>query len=295
MRFVPNNLSRALSRTALKSKKNAPQVFFGVGIIGVISGTVLACRATLRLPEALDAFQDDVDGLQEAHDNRVKDQTDSFTEKDAVKDTIYIYGKHVLEIGKLYAPSAVVSGVSIACLTGSHVSLQRRNASLTATVAGVAAAYDEYRKRVKNELGVERELDIYHSAENKIVHKPDGNTEVIKVVDPNSWSEYARIFDEASPAWEKGPGVNQIFVRAAQNYFNERLHVKGYVFLNEVYDHFGFDYTPAGAVVGWVFGSDGDNYIDFGMYHAYNASFVNGQERSIVLDFNVDGVIYDKI
>ena len=68
-----------------------------------------------------------------------------------------------------------------------------------------------------------------------------------------------------------------------------------HVLLNEVHDHFGFEHTQPGSVVGWVIGPDGDNYIDFGIFDAYNSSFVNEQERSIILDFNVDGVIYDKI
>jgi hypothetical protein len=160
---------------------------------------------------------------------------------------------------------------------------------------GVTAAYSEYRARVQNELGTERELDIYHAAENRIIHRQDGNTEVVKVVNPNQFSAYARIFDEGCAAWEKGPGVNRMFVQAAQNYFNNRLQVRGHVFLNEVYDHFGFEHTQPGAVVGWLLGSDGDNYIDFGVFDAYNSMFVNEQERSIILDFNVDGVIFDKL
>lgn len=295
MRFVPNKVSQKVVRTALKSKKNSPQVFFGVGIVGVIGSTILACRATLRLPEAIDAFQEEVDGLPEDHAKRVDDPTDPFTELDAHKDTFYIYGKNVLQIGKLYAPSALVGAVSIAALTGSHVTLQRRNASLTAAFTGVAAAYEEYRRRVQNDLGKERELDIYHATENRVVHRPDGNTEVVKVVDPNRWSPYARMFDESNPYWEKGPGVNRLYVQAGQNLFNSKLQVRGHVFLNEVYDHFGFEHTKEGAVVGWILGSDGDNYVDFGMFDAYNANFVNGDERSIILDFNVDGVIYDKI
>lgn len=295
MRFVPNTISRSVVRSVLKTKKNSPSLFFGAGIVGVVGGTVLACRATLRLPEVLDNFQDEISDIKEEGDRRVVDTTDDYTESDLHKEVMYVYGKNTLEVARLYAPAVAVGAVSIAALTGSHVTLQRRNASITAAFTGVAAAYDEYRKRVQNELGRERELDIYHAAENRIVHRPDGNTEIVKVVDPNKWSAYARIFDESSPYWEKGPGVNRIYVQAAQNYFNNRLHTHGHVFLNEVYDHFGFEHTQPGAVVGWILGSDGDNYIDFGIFDAYNADFINEYERSIILDFNVDGVIFDKI
>ena len=57
----------------------------------------------------------------------------------------------------------------------------------------------------------------------------------------------------------------------------------------------GLERSSAGQVVGWVMNNDGDNYIDFGMFEASSSRFVNGTERSVLLDFNVDGVIYDKI
>lgn len=295
MRFVPNKVSRSVARSLLKSKKNSPQMFFGVGIVGVIGGTVMACRATLRLPEVLEEFQEEIVETKEVGERRVASPVDTYSESDLHKDVLYVYGKNTLHVAKLYAPAAAVGGVAIAALTGSHVTLQRRNASLTAAFAGVATAYDEYRKRVTAELGNERELDLYHATENRIIHTPEGDTEVIKVVDPSRWSPYARIFDESCAPYEKGPGVNRIYVQAAQNYYNSLLQVRGHVFLNEVYEHFGFEHTRQGSIVGWLFNSDGDNYIDFGMFDAYNADFVNGHERSIILDFNVDGIIFDKL
>jgi hypothetical protein len=50
-------------------------------------------------------------------------------------------------------------------------------------------------------------------------------------------------------------------------------------------------------VVGWLKGH-GDDFIDFGIFEgdAWSATrFVHGDENSILLDFNVDGTIYDKI
>jgi hypothetical protein len=294
MKFVPNKISRAVFRTALKTRKNSPKLMFGAGIVGVLGGTALACKATLQLPETLDTFQDEVDAVR-GSSYRVENPQDSYSERDYQKDMLYVYGKNSLKVAKLYAPSVVVGAASIASLTGSHVTLQRRNASLTAAFAGMAKAYDEYRQRVQQELGPDRELDIYHGAENKLVVLPNGNKEIIKTVDPNRWSNYARVFDESCSAWEKSAAVNRLFVQTAQTYFNNRLQIRGHVFLNEVYDHFGFDHTEAGAIVGWIIGSDGDNYIDFGIFDAYNSAFVNEQERSIILDFNVDGIIYDKL
>ena len=59
----------------------------------------------------------------------------------------------------------------------------------------------------------------------------------------------------------------------------------------------GIDRTKAGNIVGWVYDEEhpvGDNFVDFGIYVLDNEKardFVNGRERSILLDFNVDGDI----
>ena len=68
------------------------------------------------------------------------------------------------------------------------------------------------------------------------------------------------------------------------------------MFLNEVLASLGFEHTSPGALVGWIYESeDGDSYIDFDLYAVHNENFMNGPEKSVWLDFNVDGVIYDKI
>ena len=83
-----------------------------------------------------------------------------------------------------------------------------------------------------------------------------------------------------------------------QTFFNDLLLSRGHLFLNEVYDQIGIDRTKAGQVVGWVVSKDGDNFVDFGLFDGSTQEkrmFVNGHENSVLLDFNVDGVIYDKI
>ena len=85
----------------------------------------------------------------------------------------------------------------------------------------------------------------------------------------------------------------------AQNFLNEKLQTQGYLFLNDVYEMLGFDKVNYGQVVGWIFDQDhpiGDNYVDFGIWDIHDQQkrrFVNGHERSIILDFNVDGPILD--
>ena len=277
-KLIPKVVTKASGRALLKLKKNSPHILFGVGMTGVVGGTVLACRATLKLHATLDEFTSEVKSEKPTASN---------------SDMAYIYAKNVGKIAKLYAPAVLVGGAGIVCLTSSHVQLSKRNNALTAAYAGLVKAYDEYRKRVREEVGEEKELELYHGIETQQI-KLDGKTIEAKIVDPNKLSQYTRIFDESNANYQKDAEINKIFIQCQQNYFNLMLQTRGHVFLNEVYEHLGFEHSKAGAVVGWVLGN-GDNYVNFSLYEASNARFINGDERAIVMDFNVDGVIFDMI
>lgn len=264
---------------ALRIKKQSPHIFFGLGIAGVIAGNILACKATLGISNDIDFFKDEIEDIKRHS-----------PEEDRNRDLAKSYLSNIAHIGKAYAPAAIVTGFSIAALTGAHVTLTKRNTALTFAYAGLQKAYDEYRERVREEIGAEKELDIYHGAQ-----EVQNGKEVQKIVDPNKLSVYSRFFDESSTEWRKDPELNRLFVQCQQNYLNQLLQARGHVFLNEAYDALGLERSSAGQVVGWIIGDEGDNYIDFGLYEAMNSRFVNGTERSILLDFNVDGVIYDKI
>ncbi len=221
-------------------------------------------------------------------------KNESYTDQDLGRDFGYVCGKSALVIGRLYGPSVLVGAVSVAALTGSHIQLTKRNAALTATLTLVSKAYDDYRIRVQEEIGEKRELDI-HRAMKKEEVEIDGKKKVVKVCDPNGLSPYARFFDETADNWQRNAEMNHIFLNCQQNYANHLLRARGHVFLNEIYDNLGVPRSQAGQVVGWVINGEGDNYIDFGLYECESSRFVNGLEQSILLDFNVDGVVYDKI
>lgn len=290
---LPVSVSRNVGKSVLAFKKQSPHIFFGVGVAGTITSTVLACRATLKLSEKLDEIKQRVNDVKTIEELTLKaspsaDHAAIVNERR--KDMAYVYIHGGVELTKLYAPAAIVGVASIACLTGSHIQLTKRNTALMAAYATLQKAYDEYRSRVREQLGDEKELELHRGVTTEVI-----KGEEVKSVDPNSRSPYSVFFDEYSPNWQKDPELNRLFITCQQNYANNLLRARGHIFLNEVYDMLGVERTKAGAVVGWVIGETGDNFVDFGIYEAYNSRFVNGMERSIILDFNVDGVIYDKI
>jgi hypothetical protein len=299
MKLVPASVVGKLSRQLLIAKKNSPHIFFAAGIAGTVASTVLACRATLKLSATLDEIQKDIQVLkpQVNKSNHPELTTEVVTDEVVAEHvkTLYVYGRASLRIVKLYGPSVLIGAASIGLLTNSHITLVRRNSALMAAYAAVEKAYSDYRDRVRAEIGADKELEIYHATKTEIAKDAEGNEFLVKVADPNKYSPYAKFFDEYSRHWERDPEYNRIFVQCQQNYFNHRLRAYGHVFLNEVYDGLGIERSRAGSVVGWLLDGDGDGYIDFGIFEAFNSRFVNGSEQSILLDFNVDGIIYDKI
>lgn len=291
MKFLPTSITQALGRKALVTSKHAPSLLFGAGVVGTIGSTILACRATLKLESVIFETQNDLDTAKTMdHPN--------YSDEDRRRDIAVIYARSAVGMAKLYGPSILLGSVSIGLLTKSHNLLQERNAALAAAYTAVDKAFNEYRERVRAKHGEEEDQEFRYGSEEVAVVNEKGRTETRRRVAPGEPSMYARFFDQMSVNWSKEPEYNLVFLRCQQNYANDMLKTRGHVFLNEVYDMLGLERTKAGQVVGWVISRDGDNYIDFGIYAGQDEKvrdFVNGREGALLLDFNVDGVIYDKI
>lgn len=290
-----NAVTSRVGRQILIGKKHSPVIMFGLGVAGMVGTTVLACRATLRVDEILQ----EAESKRTLIDQLAKDD-DRYSEKDRNRDLGLVKITTVRRITQLYLPAAALGIVSCASLTGSHVVLSRRNTAVMAAYAALDKGFKEYRERVREELGEENELAIRNNVTTQIVEVVDNEGKKKKEAGPVAGmpSIYARFFDEYSTSWQPQPEYNLAFLTSQQRYANDRLLARGHIFLNEIYDSLGIPRTKAGAVVGWIVSEDGDNFVDFGIYDKrgnYRGDFVNGRDASVLLDFNVDGVIYDKI
>lgn len=294
MKIIPDAIARKIAQQGFLASQNSPQILFGVGVVGMVGSTVLACRATLQLDRVLAKTQNDMHVANTLED-------DDYSEVDRKKDKAVILTRGVGSVVKLYAPSVLLGAASVGCLTKSHNLLQDRNVALTAAYAAIDGAFARYRDRVVDRYGEDVDRDIrYESEEIDIIDEETGKVVSTTRVTDTPGSAYARFFDEISSSnWSRDPDINLLFLRTVQNYCNDRLRSRGHMFLNEVYDELGLCHTQAGAVVGWRWNTgSGDDHIDFGIWegtHEVVNDFFNGREGSILLDFNVDGVIYDKL
>lgn len=297
---LPVAVTTRVARTVLLGQKHSPTILFGAGIVGVVATTVAASKATLRLESVLDEST----AKQLQAKNLLAENRRDYNEKDYKKDLTILKVQTAVKVGKLYAPAVVFGTLSIAALGGSHTILTKRNAGLTAAYAAVDKAFSEYRGRVVDEFGEEKDREFRYGVdarpgETETDENGKKKTKKIKTF-KNGTSMYSRLFHESNPNWDPHPEYNIIFLRGMQNQLNDKLYAQGHLFLNEAYDELGFDRTPAGSQVGWIKDSkDGDGFVDFGIFTDESMvrfhEYITGREGELLIDFNVDGVIWDKI
>ena len=303
---VMGKLSRALGRTGLTLKKHSPEILVVAGVAGTVVSTVLACKATTKLEGILAESQQKIDTIKEYIETT--GYSEEYTEEDGKKDLAITYVQSGLQIAKLYAPAFIAGTLSVTAILTGHNMTRKRNLALAAAYTAVDTAFKDYRGRVVERFGKELDRELRYNLKTKeveeVVQNEDGSQEVVKktvTVMEEGPSQYAKFFDEYSTAWTKDADYNLKVLRDQQDYANSLLQRRGHVFLNEVYDLLGIPRTTDGQVVGWIYNLDdpnGDNYIDFGIYDVHkpgSRQFVNGLERSILLDFNVDGPILNLI
>lgn len=307
---IMNTVTRNLHRVGFKIKKHSPEILVGAGIVGVVTSGIMACKATTKLDEVLAEPKEKIDKIHELIEHpELVPEGKEYTEEDSKKDLTIMYVQSAVKVVKLYAPSVILGTVSIAAILGGNRILKKRNVALAAAYTTIDKSFKEYRGRVVERFGEELDKELRYNIKAKEIEETvvneDGTettvTKTVNVSEMGEYSDYAKFFDDGCTGWTKDPEFNLMFLKDQQRYANDLLQSKGHLFLNEVYDMLGIPRTQAGQIVGWIYDEKhpiGDNKVDFGIYNTYNEAnrnFVNGYERTILLDFNVDGNIIEMI
>lgn len=304
---IMKNVTRNFNKIGFQLKKHSPEILVVAGVIGAVTSAVMACKATTKVNDILEDTKTKVDKVHEALTSDYNTPEEKYSVEDSKKDLAIIYAQTGFEFVKLYGPSVALGVLSITAILTSNNILRKRNLALAAAYTTIDRSFKEYRGRVVERFGKDLDHELKYNIKAKeieeTVTKEDGTetteTKTVDVANPTEYSDYARFFDEACSGWTKDPELNLMFLKRQQSYANDLLQRRGYLFLNEVYDMLGIPRTKAGQVVGWVYDENcpvGDNYVDFGIYNIHREKcrdFVNGYERTILLDFNPDGNILD--
>ena len=302
-----NTMSRGFHKACFKVKQHSPEILVGVGVVGTVATIVMACKATLKVHEVVDAAKDEIDQIHESVEREAQLKNgEVYTQEMANQDLTITYAQTAWNLTKLYAPSVILGVASVGCLVGSTVILRKRNVALAAAFTAVDTGFKQYRGRLIERFGKELDRELRHGIKNVEVEEVVGVDEegnevvekkVVEAVEPSGMSIYSVFFDSGNRGWCKSPELNKVFLVQQEEAANFMLRSKGIVTLNEVYEMIGAPRTQYGQIAGWVYSDEagtGDNIISFGLDNPANEGvrdFMNLRENAVLLDFNCIGNI----
>lgn len=300
IKAIGNKLTRVKGQTFVQMKRVAPDAMVIAGIGGLVGGTILACRATMKLDDILEESKDELDNIRDT----AADSAEYATSKQMKKDLTKVYLKAAAKVAKLYLPAAIVESIGVGCIGGSHKILKNRTAALSAAYAGLDKAFENYRSRVIEDAGEEKDMLYSYGVRKETVETIEKNgkgkekrtkRDILKFDMDLSDTNRVVYFDQSCRAYDdRNNFYNQTFLEGVLSMIQQRVDHQD-TCLNEFFDFIGKDHTAAGAVLGWRKGSR----VSLGMLEAYDEvtarDFVNGTEPTFILNLNYDGVILDSL
>lgn len=300
---IMKNVNSAASKVITKIKKRSPEILIVVGVVGTVASAVIACKATTKVNKIIDDAKDDIDKVHVATENCVTEAGETYSTEDSKKDLAIIYAKTGVKLAKLYAPAVILGTFSIASILASNNILRKRNVALGAAYAAIDKSFKDYRGRVIERFGEQVDTELKYGIKAKKFEEVEVDPETgkekkvkktVMVADPNLQSDYAVYFDNKSRNYETNQDYNYMFLKAQQQFANDKLQTRGHLFLNEVLDDLDLPRTSAGQIVGWT--KDGpDGYVNFRIVEVDRETEDGRHEPSLLLDFNVEGNIWDKM
>ena len=299
---IMKSVNGVASKTVMKLKKHSPEILVVAGIAGTVVSAVLACKATTKVAEILDETKGTLGTIHEGMETGAINGQE-YTTEDGKKDTVVVYAQTGMKLAKLYAPAIILGTLSITSILASNNILRKRNVALGAAYAAIDKSFKEYRGRVIERFGEQVDTELKYGIKAKkfeeIEVDPETGKEMkvkktVMVADPNLQSDYAVYFDSKSRNYETNPDYNRMFLKAQQAFANDKLQTRGHLFLNEVLDDLDLPPTPAGQIDGWT--KDGPHgYVNFRIVEVERETEDGRHEPALLLDFNVEGNIWEKM
>ena len=297
------SITTAFYTGVARISKHAPTILSVTASAGVIATGYLAWKAGTRF--------EDVEGRDWDRRKECLKNADNIPDEDVPKIERKNRILFILDTVRTIAPAAIVGAATITMIYFSNSISKKRLAAMGAAYATLQTAFDGYKRTMVEALGkesVEKILkpklpNVGKSAEE--ILSSDNKSDAANVSDAvvnslKALSPYARIIaEESSTCWDPNEDYTSQNLAAVQLWANRRLERKGHLFLNEVFDQLGLSRTREGAVVGWLKNGEGDNYVSFGDFDAsiyrVPSDDYTRVDSNFIVDFNVDGVIWDRI
>lgn len=310
---LPVKLTQTIGKAGFALKEASPKllIFGGVGVL--IAAGVVACKETLAVEGIIDEHLEELGKINEALENESKvvlkegEEPVVYTKELATRDKAHLVARTGFKVVKNYLLAILLVGVGAGMIFGGTKILDGRFAAATATAAMFEEKYKNSVDWVRDEYGEEAaKRAATAKKKTETVEETDENGNV-STVEKETWEygtpygDYEILWDEytAPMKWDKNDFYNRQYIENVEYTVNNRLRDKGHVFLSEVYDLLGIERTPASIVCGWLDNPNvprDENQIRFIFREERNREFSAFDSRPAHwIDFNCDGVIWDKI
>ena len=240
-------------------------ILTGVGIVTGIVGTVLACRATLKVASKAE------DHKKLIEDTRANCLEAGMDEKATHKEVMKAYRHIGVDYVRKFWPAVGLLGVGYALIIRAHSIEVAKNEALMSAYIGLEQLFNKYRARVAEQVGDEREQQIYKQAK---IDQAEENT-IGKYAGPFRNGSYL-LFNESCRDYQEGcPQANDFVITTIQQELNMKYATFTPVYLNDVMRACGHEEVNGGW--DWVKAKGLTDGIDFKIHDAdFNPEFAKG-------------------
>lgn len=279
--------------------KAAPGLMITCGIAGVAVGSYKAAQVTPMAKEAIAEFKATRDAIEQHEE-------DPEAKRECIKAGYRSLGSTLLHA---YAKPVLFVTGGTALILGGHGIVSKKLATTTASLISTDRIFRNYRNNVIEDQG--EEADFRYRTGVKTVNVETVEQDVrgrkrkvnkeYDVLEELVNDPFLKLFDESNPNFTKNPTRNLDFLRQQVDFLNRRLVAEGFVSLNDVLYQLGYNRCAEGSIYGWFYDPDNPNChneIDIGIKDIRRKTIqnaINGYEPVILLNFNVDGLIINKL
>lgn len=282
---VGNKFAGKLGKTGIILKAKSPEILIGAGIVLVLGGTYMACRATSKAKDVIEARDNEIAEIKNRELQQINEMKESAEKlgltklpedkvreitKETRSDKFVAHVRCGWELTKLYAPAIAMEAAGIGCFLGAHGIMRKRNAALMAAYEATDKAY----RRLKEERDKGLLTDGSECKEGeKLVEKKDEDQKNCPF--NSDLGPWAFIFDEDCNVWKPSDSTLLMEAKAVERSLTNRLNAGRTIFLNDIRTAFGED-IPGPNLEGQIICWDktlGDTEIDLGLPHSEDYIF----------------------
>lgn len=221
-------------------RRHGSTVLTVAGGVGVVLTAVTAVKAT---PKALES-------LEEAK----KEKNDELTTIEKIKIA-----------GPKYIPTILIGTGTIACIFGANITNKRHQAALVSAYTLIDSSFKEYKQKLKELYGMETHNKIVDAIAVEKVDRDWGVSgsyfgESCDLANEEACGDPVLFYEEISGRYFEST-IEQVL--NSLYHLNRNYILRGYAYLNELYDFLGLEQNDYGSVMGWAPNDDGQYWIEF--------------------------------